>query len=102
MRRLAETAPEAFARRNEEIASLANVLAAACPFHDRKLRPIEAMRIAIAVVDRGLALEAKRRDPAVVLREATADGLFRLAWAELHEGGREAVDSFLDRAALGS
>ncbi len=102
MRRLAEDAPDAFAKRNEEIAYLANVLAAGCPFQDRKLRPIEAVRVAIAAVDLGLSLEAKRRAPAAVLRDATADGLFRAAWAKLHRDGEAAVAAFLERAALSS
>lgn len=102
MRRLADAAPDAFARRNEEIAYLANVLAAGCPFQGRKLRPIEAVRAAIATVDRGLSLETKRRDPVTVLRDATADGLFRVAWAELHAGGEGALEAFLARAVLGA
>lgn len=102
MRRLAELAPDAFARRNEEIAYLANVLAAGCPFQGRKMRPIEAVRVAIATVDLGLSLQVKRGDPAVALRDATADGLFRLAWAKLHRDGEAVMEAFLDRAALSS
>lgn len=98
MRALSARAPDAFARRSEELAFLANALSAGHEHRGRRLRPVEAVRVALAAVDRGLSMAARRRDPSAVLAEATADGLFRLAWAELHREGAPAVDAFVAQA----
>lgn len=84
MRELAERAPKAFAARSEELAYLANVLEAGCSFRGRKLRPVEAIRAAIATCGLGLEIAAEgRRDVAAVLAERPADLLFRLAWSRV-------------------
>lgn len=105
MRLLGEDFAGSFAERSEELAYLANVLVAGCSFERRRLRPIEALRAAIATCSLGLSLclkeepSARRRparsagddDGAMVARAAaalkrrTADGLFRLAWHRLSE-----------------
>src|SRR5690606_3728089 len=81
MRALAARAPDAFARRSEELAFLSTALSAGHEHRGRRLRPVEAVRVALAAVDRGLSMAARRRDPSAVLAEATADGLFRRAWS---------------------
>lgn len=96
MRVLASGHPEAFAERSEELAYLANVLAAGHS-HDhagrQRLRPIEAMRLAIATTSEGLeralaAASAHSRDRVAaatsLLRDHPADGLFRLAFGRRH------------------
>lgn len=81
MRELAERDPKAFAARTEEIAYLANVLEAGCPFRGRKLRPVEAIRAAIATCNLGLEIAAEgEREIVAVLAERSADLLFRFAW----------------------
>jgi hypothetical protein len=87
LRRLAEKGDDgAFASRSEELAYVANVLASGCSFQGRKLRPVEAVRAAIATSSLGLEIAAEdAADPADVLATHTADGLFRLAWHRLHE-----------------
>jgi hypothetical protein len=84
LRRLAETAPERFAERGEELAYLANVLLGGCLFDGRRLRPFEAVEHALDSVSLGLCLAAG--DPeltparaARLLERYPADGLFRLA-----------------------
>jgi len=90
MRRLGEESPALFAERSEEIAYLANVLAAGFSLQGRRLRPIEAVRGAIRACSVGLDLrmEGRARDgedrvgvAVAILRECPADGLFRLAWS---------------------
>ena len=91
MERLSEEAPRVFFARSEEIAYLANVLSAGCTFRERRLRPVEAVRAAIATCSLGLELvDCDRQgsdalDAAVAtLRAYPADGLFRIAWSRLH------------------
>jgi len=103
MRLLGEDEAGSFAERSEELAYLANVLVAGCSFERRRLRPIEALRAAIATSSLGLALclderrGTRRRPPrtedddglvaraAAALKQRTVDGLFRLAWHRLSE-----------------
>src|SRR5690606_15716041 len=62
LQRLAARDPQAHAQRLEELAYLANVLVAGCPYAGRRLRPIEAVRIVAEACERGfqLALERER------------------------------------------
>jgi hypothetical protein len=78
-------AEPAFAERGEELAYLANVLAAGCSFRGRRFRPAEAVRAAIATCSLGLELVsgARIRDATAALRTHTADTLFRVAWRHL-------------------
>ncbi|MCK9459847.1 MAG: DUF6178 family protein [Proteobacteria bacterium] len=115
LRRLAETEPAAFAERSEELAYLANVLAAGIASRRGRLRPVEALEAAIAAVDLGLGIslgrasaEAKGGDPvkhaAAALLGLRADTLFRLAWHKLHADikgptGKVDVDDVLDALA---
>jgi hypothetical protein len=90
LRRLGEDAPQKLAERSEELAYLANVMAAGCSFQERRMRPIEAVRAAIATTSLGLELSMRARGTdrigaaAAVLREHPADALFRVAWSRLH------------------
>lgn len=86
MARLLEDGDEAAEARSEELAYLANVLAAGAPLRGRRMRQVDAVRGAIALVSLGLELAApakERRDPldraVATLRGAPADGLFRRA-----------------------
>ncbi|PKN31337.1 MAG: hypothetical protein CVU63_24455 [Deltaproteobacteria bacterium HGW-Deltaproteobacteria-20] len=96
MRRLGETEPDLFGTRSEELAYLANVLVAGCTFRQRRLRPIEALRVVMAVCSLGVwqSLEGKRgrgqsgdevQRACDVLRRFPADGLFRRAWFVLNQ-----------------
>ncbi|MDB4997568.1 MAG: hypothetical protein JWM74_5000 [Myxococcaceae bacterium] len=106
LRRLGESHPGEVAARSEELAYLANVLAAGCSFEDRRMRPIEAVRAAIAATSLGLELSlppAGTSDPveaaAAVLREHPAEALFRVAWSRLHRDGT--LDAFLASLSRG-
>jgi len=92
---LAEKDPNAFDQRSEELAYLTNVLVSGCSHRQRRLRPIEALRAVIATCSLGLWLsiqdtKAPRRGHDVVAQALTilerlpADGLFRVAWHQLH------------------
>ena len=87
LRELAESDPTICATRSEELAYLSNVLLAAHSVDGGRLRPYDAVELAIATVSRGLELAEERapRDPlqAAVrrLRLYPCDGLFRLAWS---------------------
>lgn len=86
LRELAQSDPTTFSARSEELAYLANVLLGGHSIDGRRLRPYDAVQLAIATVSRGLALIEKKppRDavPAAAarLRRYPCDGLFRLAW----------------------
>jgi hypothetical protein len=81
MRRLAARAAIEHARRMEELAFLANVLAAGCSLEERSLRPAEAARAAVAVCNLGIEHlvheEAGTADAALA---GGADKLFRVGW----------------------
>jgi hypothetical protein len=85
---LAEHDPACFAERSEELAYLSNVLVAGAEVDGRRLRPFEAVELAIACVSAGLelsmALPATGTAPgaaAETLRRHPCDGLLRLAFA---------------------
>lgn len=82
LRQLADSdSTGAFVARTEELAYVANVLASGCSFQGRKLRPVEAIRAAIATCSLGLEIAADgARDDVDVLATRAVDGLFRLAW----------------------
>lgn len=87
---LRDSDPRAYQERMDELAFLTNVLVAAPQRQTERLRPIQALERALAVVDRGLALELvtekgasadERREAALsVLRKVSADWLFRRAF----------------------
>jgi len=81
MRRLAARAAGDHARRMEELAFLANVLAAGCSIEGRAMRPAEAARAAVAVCDLGLdhLVEGEAKTVDGALAEG-ADKLFRVGW----------------------
>jgi Family of unknown function (DUF6178) len=77
--------PAIFTARSEELAYLANVLSSGCSLNGERLRPVDAVRAALATCSLGLELAGgtdvdKASD---VLRVRTADALFRLAWQRL-------------------
>jgi hypothetical protein len=84
MRRLAARAAIDHARRMEELAFLANVLAAGCSLEERSLRPAETARAAVAVCNLGLEYlvhdQAGTADAALA---GGADKLFRVGWRML-------------------
>jgi hypothetical protein len=97
MRLLREREPRLFAERSEQLAYLANVLIAGALFENRRVRPIEAVRVAIAICSRGLELcagEVTARGAAqawlAALLAHPSDGLFRIgfrAFAPRFAGG---------------
>jgi hypothetical protein len=87
LRRLDHEDPLGFAKRADELSYLANVLVAGASIDGRRLRPVEAVELAIDTVSAGLALAcARARGPvdgaaaARALRQYPCDGLFRLAF----------------------
>jgi hypothetical protein len=82
LRQLAEEAPDIHASRMRELAYLANVLAAGCSLSRRSMRPVEAARAAVATCSLGLAraLAGTGASPALALKRASADKLFRIGW----------------------
>lgn len=92
LQRLAEANPDRFAACSEELAYLANVVVAGCSFRQRRLRPIEALRLVMATCNLGLLLalvgeseKINTKRASALLERYPADGLFRLAWSELHQ-----------------
>ncbi|MBN2370442.1 MAG: hypothetical protein JXO72_08140 [Vicinamibacteria bacterium] len=87
LQRLRDEDPALFTQRSKELAYLANVLIAACTFEGRRVRPIEAVRVAIATCDIGLELcQAPTIDGNPLTSAVSAhpaDGLFRLGWSKL-------------------
>jgi hypothetical protein len=69
-------------RRMQELAYLANVLGAGCSIESRAMRPVEAAHAAVATCNLGLEhLLDGLDEPAVeVLRDESADKLFRIGW----------------------
>jgi len=89
--------PMTYAERMEELAYLTNVLVAAHAADGRRLRPIEALELAVLTCDRGLAAalpkptseSAKPLDLALELVARTPlDILFRGGWVQRSTGGR--------------
>jgi hypothetical protein len=95
MRSLAERDPVRYGERSEELAYLTNVLLAGCSIEQRSLRPLEAVRVAIATCNLGLCMaisgppSVRQEDVATealaVLRQRTADELFRCGWQRIHQ-----------------
>lgn len=100
MRELGREDATLFATRSDEIAYLANVLRAGWAHEGRRLRPVEAIAAALAVVDAGLSAVAgsAKRDHLAratrALADHPADGLFRVAWKTLHEDPRRVRELF--------
>jgi hypothetical protein len=91
---LAAAAPAELAKRHEELAYLANVLAAGCTVAGERVRPVDAVQHVIACVSLGLWLcvedapaEAEAAAARVLERE-TCDRLLRAAFAAALEPGR--------------
>jgi hypothetical protein len=91
MRTLADADPRVFGERSEELAYLTNVLLAGCTLQQRRLRPIEAVRVALATCNLGLCLVLPARPtdlskPALAaLQQIEADNLFRTGCHWLHK-----------------
>lgn len=105
MARLLEDGDEAAGARSEELAYLANVLAAGAPLRGRRMRQVDAVRGAIALVSLGLELAPpakKASDPleraVAALRATPADGLFRLALHTLERDVRARAQAASKRA----
>jgi hypothetical protein len=86
LRHLASHDPLAFAKRADELSYLANVLVAGASLGGRRLRPVEAVELAIETVGAGLALACAHGSvepvaAARLLRQYPCDGLLRLAFA---------------------
>lgn len=97
MRIVAERSGALFDKRQEELAWLANVLVAGATIEGRRVRPVEAIRAAMAVIAEGLRADTGRRskgfaaeDAASELETSTLDGLFRRGWARLHDDAARA------------
>ncbi len=73
--------PAAYARRNEELSYLANVLMAGCSFQSRRFQPSEAASAVLAVCN--LALE-KSHAPDYLVRQSLTP-VFEVGWCELYE-----------------
>jgi hypothetical protein len=84
MRELGAHAADLHGRRMQELAYLANVLAAGCSLEGRTLRPLEAASAAVATCN--LGLEHLLRDkpgqdaPTSLLQRTSTDKLFRIGW----------------------
>ena len=100
MRALGSEDVTLFAARSSEIAYLANVLRAGWAHEGRRLRPVEAIAAALAVVDQGLSAVAGSAERDLLARatralaDHPADGLFRVAWMALHEDPRRVRELF--------
>lgn len=101
MQRLAAEDPGRFAERTEELAYLTNVLVAGGSFQKRRFRPIEALHAVVATCSLGLELSMavprprlrkERLETALhILKESSADALFRRAWPRLNRLVRRAA-----------
>lgn len=84
MRRLGAQAANLHGRRMQELAYLANVLAAGCSIEGRTLRPFEAARASVATCNLGmehlLQDEPGQNPSASLLQRTRADKLFRIGW----------------------
>lgn len=85
LRVLSQDAPATFTRRAEELSYLANVFLAGGQLGGRRLRPIEAVELALQAADAGLrhssAQPANLAAAVRTLRRYPCDGLLRLAFA---------------------
>jgi hypothetical protein len=84
MRELRERAAKVHDKRMQELAYLANVLAAGCSIEGRSLRPFEAAHAAVAACNLGieymLRSEGFRATAVERLEREGADKLFRIGW----------------------
>ena len=99
---LLESEPSLYARRTEELGYLTNVLVTGSSFAGRAFRPVEAAEAAICTCN--LGLELLRSESAVrassVVREHSADHLFRIGWCVLcHDVGMRAAEELRRRLA---
>jgi hypothetical protein len=89
LRELRAHAADLHSRRMQELAYLANVLAAGCSIEDRALRPLEAAYAAVATCNLGmehlLQNEPGKVSPASLLWRTSADKLFRIGWRLLSQ-----------------
>lgn len=103
--KLQKREPERYDARMEELSYLANVLVSGLTLEGKKLRPVEALQLAVSLTNLGLELALKAqqtasgsanpsdvgrsgagagmREVAELLSHRTADALFRLAWQTL-------------------
>lgn len=82
LRQLANDDPTRFARRADELSYLANVLVAGAEVDGRRLRPIDAVELALQSVGAGLLLccpTPELTHAVLALQSHPCDGLFRLA-----------------------
>ena len=109
MHELRAGAPDLHDQRMEELAYLANVLAAGCAIEGRALRPLESAHLAVAVCNLGiehmLRDEPARAPATTVLHHQGADKLFRIGWRLLVQEvvlpAASIVEKLLVRATLG-
>jgi hypothetical protein len=85
---LADTKPELYAERLEELGYLANVLVSGLGTRDRRLRPVDALEIALELTGFELARTADAH-ALDVLTKTPMDRLFRPAYRALFEAGRD-------------
>jgi hypothetical protein len=104
---LASVDPTMHSVRTEELGYLANVVLAGCTHDARKLRPVEALEVAIATCSLGLDLweragssNASHRDDARVLQEVGCDRLFRAAWSTLQRDVVEVAGRVLSTRSM--
>lgn len=86
MRALEGADVPAFVARSTELAYLANLVLAGVSVEGRRLRPVEAVSLALATTSLGLEMVVDGRSTeraAVALGEHVADGLFRRGWHAL-------------------
>jgi len=106
LRELSVQAPERFAERSEELAYLSNVLLTGASYDGRRLRPLEAVELAVDCVSLGLRLACGEREPnaeklAATLSTYPCDGLFRWALHEAAEKSSKGAPSDLRRVSAG-
>jgi hypothetical protein len=104
---LASVDPTMHAVRTEELGYLANVVLAGCTHDARKLRPVEALEVAIATCSLGLDLweragssHTSHRNDARVLQEVGCDRLFRAAWSTLQRDVVEVAGRVLSTRSM--
>jgi hypothetical protein len=89
MRELRARAASVHEQRMQELAYLANVLAAGCSLEGRTLRPLESAHAAVAACNLGiehlLQVASARTTAVAVLERQSADKVFRIGWRLLSE-----------------
>lgn len=79
-----ERGSAAYARREEELGYLANVLIAGCSFQSRRFRTVEAADAVLAVCNLGLENWPRRWPPAAESGQDLVT-VFRMGWSVVHE-----------------